>query len=163
MPMAKLHADPTLSHISDVTVQQIDSSAHDDKSAAVDPSTALPSRKNDKFVDDRLFKKKKSVFGRTSANSKGKGKAKDEAKPFLLFDPLLDKAPAAESKNKAKIKSRAASRMELEEKLRGRTSAQMAYTKATRVKGPALAFASASSGRPGRKARSSLQDQHRGQ
>ena len=143
-----------------MTVQQIDSPAHNDKSAAVDPSTALPSHKNDKFVDNRLFHKKKSVFGRTSANSKGKGKAKDEPKPFLLFDPLLDKAPAAENKKKAKTKSRAASRMELEEKLRGRTSAQMAYTKATRVKGPALAFASASSGR---KARSSLQKQQRGQ
>jgi hypothetical protein len=68
-------------------------------------------------------------------------KRKKEDKPFLLFDPLLDK-PKEDKADKPK--SRAASRMQLEERMRGRREAKTAYSKSSkRTQGPALGFATA--------------------
>lgn len=69
-------------------------------------------------------------------------KRKKEEKPFLLFDPLLDKPKEDKA---SKPKSRAASRMQLEERMRGRREAKTAYSKSVKrgTQGPALGFATA--------------------
>lgn len=95
------------------------------------------------------------MFGHRSEEAQAKrkrvAKKKDE-KPFLLFDPLLDKAPAD---NKAQSKSRAATRIQMEERMRGRSAAKTAYSKANRrVTGPALGFSTLSSTGSARKRKS---------
>lgn len=84
--------------------------------ASVDPSTALTSTYNEKFLKDRLFKRKKARLTTKSSNNKDSGKK--EEKPFLLFDPLLDKAP------KKKAESKPLTRAEMEERLRFRKSGE---------------------------------------
>lgn len=98
---------------SDVVVQQL---APESKTgeANIDASTALTSKYNEKFLKDRLFKRKKARLTKPNNNAVNGGKK--EEKPFLLFDPLLDKAP------KKKAEAKPLTRAEMEERLRFRKS-----------------------------------------
>ena len=80
--------------------------------ANIDSTTALTPTHNEKFLNDRLFKRKKA---RLTAKTGDKGKTKDADKPFLIFDPLLDKP----KKEKA---AKPLTRSEMEERMRFRKS-----------------------------------------
>lgn len=82
--------------------------------ANIDASTALTSKYNENFLKDRLFKRKKARLTKSNNNVVNGGKK--EEKPFLLFDPLLDKAP------KKKAEAKPLTRAEMEERLRFRKS-----------------------------------------
>lgn len=117
---------------SDVTVQQLDPSGTYEASQ-LDSTTVLPSKRSKAYLQDRLYKRTKSL----PVHSKP-GQAQ-EPRPFLLFDPLLDKP---KTQNARKEPTRA----ELETRLRHRTSAQRAFSKRAKTGlGPSLGFGSATS------------------
>lgn len=96
---------------SDTVIQQVPPEGRAGQ-ANIDPSTSLTPKHNEKFLNDRLFKRKTA---RVSKNKGDKGKGKEEEKPFLLFDPLLDKP----KKTKA---AKPLTRSEMEERMRFRKS-----------------------------------------
>lgn len=135
----------------DTTIQEL--AALSQSQITIDPSTAMPSKAHTRFLDNRLFKKPKKAMLQTRSALDAK-KRKKEEKPFLLFDPLLDKP---KEDPKSKVKSRAANRMELEERMRGRREAKAAFSKSARrnQQGPSLGFATSLSMTKGRMHRAS--------
>lgn len=133
-----------------LTVQQLGDPST--SSANIDPSTAMPSSSASSFIHNRLFKKPRKAMQHTRAAIDAK-KRKKEEKPFLLFDPLLDKPKEDAAAAANKPKSRAASRMQLEERMRGRRDAKTAYSKQAKRSslGPSLGFAKTASAKSGRK------------
>lgn len=107
---------PTRSVFSDTVIQQVAPEVQSGH-ANIDPSTSLTPKHNEKFLNDRLFKRKRA---RISLKGGEKGKTKEVEKPFLLFDPLLDKP------KKTKV-AKPLTRSELEERMRFRKSGEL-YT-----------------------------------
>lgn len=98
-------------------MQQIESSTPSTistvpKHVPVDVSSALPANKTRAFLQDRLFKRRRSntVAGPSSRKRRGR----QEEKPHLIFDPLLDKKPAKKEKTRTEKKEA------LRERMRGR-------------------------------------------
>jgi hypothetical protein len=79
------------------------------KHASVDISSALPANKTRAFLQDRLFKRRRS---NTIAGPSGRKKrGKQAEKPHLIFDPLLDKKPVKKEKTRTEKKEAQRGRM----------------------------------------------------